>query len=321
MAGRNRKLSPGDIELIKVEYSKGWKVKDIAEKFGVSEKTLRRAIDFKSIKKVSSDSNEDTATADDTSTTTFDYSKIIANLKEPDDKSANWRLLAYPTKEYLHKLCPDCKYDGSEGYGLFDEECLSELQATGLMFVMIVHYKCNNPDGTVKKPHIHFVVHYDNRTTKRNVANLCRYTKGPEPKRADSLRGSVCYLTHADNPEKTPYDENELKLFNGFTMELSEDDEVRIKDELTFVAITTCCETYADIVIEAKYMGSDCLRVVQNNTYYFTGVTNSIYHNSIGLIMRYLEHMPGDDPKRQDLIDALKEYGAKLKDKKEKKEL
>lgn len=72
-----------------------------------------------------------------------------------------------------------------------------------------LHDKDINPTtGELKKPHYHCIIIFDGPTTFRNVSDMLKKALGKGyvmPVVCRSLRGSVRYFCHLDNPEKAPY--------------------------------------------------------------------------------------------------------------------
>ena len=67
-----------------------------------------------------------------------------------------------------------------------------------------------------KKPHYHILVCYPGPTTFLQVSKLCSLLNSPIPKRVLSIVGIYRYFTHKDNPEKYQYNEEEIRVANGF---------------------------------------------------------------------------------------------------------
>lgn len=112
-------------------------------------------------------------------------------------KTRNWNFLVYPES-------------APEGW----EQLINELQIPWCHSPL--HSKDINPTGELKKPHHHCIFLFDGPTTQKNVRGILKEVLGdgavlPVPCR--SLRGSVRYFCHLDNPEKAPYDLRECFFY------------------------------------------------------------------------------------------------------------
>ena len=97
------------------------------------------------------------------------------------------------------------------------EDWIEQLKLKGLSFAISpLHDKDINPTGEPKKPHYHIVMCYGNPTTYENVKQVLEELGQPIPIPLESVRGYYRYFTHKDNPEKYQYNENDIRLFNGF---------------------------------------------------------------------------------------------------------
>ncbi len=112
----------------------------------------------------------------------------MAETNKKDIKTRNWTFIIYPESAPANW-----------------KELLS---TSGLAYAISpLHDKDTNDDGTPKKPHYHIVVVYDNTTTYKNVEDFTKQFNGTIPQRCKSLKGSLRYFTHKDNPEKYQYTE------------------------------------------------------------------------------------------------------------------
>lgn len=108
-------------------------------------------------------------------------------------KTRNWNFIVYP------ESAPEAW-----------EQLITDLQIPWCHSPL--HDKDTLPTGELKKPHYHCILLFDGPTTQRNVQSilkevLCAGAVLPIPCR--SIRGSVRYFAHLDNPDKAPYNPNE----------------------------------------------------------------------------------------------------------------
>jgi hypothetical protein len=82
-----------------------------------------------------------------------------------------------------------------------------------------LHDRDLNPDGTVKKTHYHVAFQFDTVKTDEQVVVAVGPLKGTLPQRVNSMKGTIRYFTHMDNPEKAQYSRTEILSFGGFDIE------------------------------------------------------------------------------------------------------
>lgn len=116
---------------------------------------------------------------------------------EKNVKSKSWNAIVYP------ESLPDNWRE------LLDELRIQWIESP-------LHDKDINATGEQKKPHYHLCLIWDGPTTFKNVSTLVKTTLGGvTPQVCHSVRGSVRYMAHLDNPEKYRYNELEIVSHNG----------------------------------------------------------------------------------------------------------
>lgn len=71
----------------------------------------------------------------------------------------------------------------------------------------ILHDRDENPDGTMKKPHYHVMIMFENPRSVNSIINIATMCGGNKYlQQVISRRGYARYLCHLDNPEKFQYD-------------------------------------------------------------------------------------------------------------------
>jgi phenylpropionate dioxygenase-like ring-hydroxylating dioxygenase large terminal subunit len=78
-----------------------------------------------------------------------------------------------------------------------------------------LHDRDINPDGTTKKPHWHILALYESVKTFEQVKELTDSVNAPIPVKCQSVKGSIRYMVHKDNPEKFQYDWNDIVCHGG----------------------------------------------------------------------------------------------------------
>jgi hypothetical protein len=78
-----------------------------------------------------------------------------------------------------------------------------------------IHDKDKNPDDTEKKSHYHITLLFPSLKSYDQVKALTDSLNAPIPVRCQSVKGSIRYMVHKDNPEKYQYDWNDIKCYGG----------------------------------------------------------------------------------------------------------
>lgn len=99
----------------------------------------------------------------------------------------NWTFIIYPGDS-----CPD-------NYA----EILDDLHVEWVESPL--HDKDLNGDGSPKKPHKHIAVLFDGKKSYDQVLDISNLVGGTIPQRIMSVKGTVRYFAHLDNPEKAQY--------------------------------------------------------------------------------------------------------------------
>lgn len=107
--------------------------------------------------------------------------------------------------------------------------------------------------GEQKKAHYHVILCFDGPTTEKVVQDLIDslyIEHGPSVIQCRSVRGSLRYFSHKDNPDKFQYDEKDIFFGNGFnsTEYMSNSEKLEL-----FVHILELCDKedifeYSDLI-------------------------------------------------------------------------
>lgn len=172
------------------------------------------------------------------------------------DKNRNWTFLVYPDSA------------PSNWFEL--------LQDTGLPFaVSPLHDKDLNPTGDQKKPHYHVLICFPGPTTFNKVnSDICSMLNSPIPKRLLSVVGMFRYFTHKDNPEKYQYNENDIRVSNGFDIKeynaLTTSQVILLMKELQMLIIKQRIYEYAELMdILLDNDSIDLYQVASSHTLFF----------------------------------------------------
>lgn len=80
------------------------------------------------------------------------------------------------------------------------------------------HDKDVNATGEPKKKHKHICLCYDGVKTYEQVKEITDMLHSPIPQRCHSLKGSIRYFVHLDNPEKAQYKLEDIIAHGGFDL-------------------------------------------------------------------------------------------------------
>jgi len=118
-----------------------------------------------------------------------------------------------------------------------------------------LHNKDTNPDGTIKKEHIHVLMMYDGVKSYDQVLEVTESINATVPQKCGSAKGLVRYMLHLDNPEKYQYDKGDIRAYGGADIEdmlkpTSADRYVLLK-EMTLFVIENDIQEYEDLWLHA----------------------------------------------------------------------
>ncbi len=78
-----------------------------------------------------------------------------------------------------------------------------------------LHNKDVNEDGTAKKGHYHITLLFPTDKSFEQVKEITNSVNAPIPIKCQSVKGSIRYMVHKDNPEKFQYNWNDIKCYGG----------------------------------------------------------------------------------------------------------
>lgn len=109
------------------------------------------------------------------------------------------------------------------------------------MVVSPRHDKDTNPDGTLKKAHYHVLLQGDRswinfKTLREFVLTEFGGRGVAVPQVVSNPVGFIRYMIHMDNPEKFQYNKDDIRVFNGATVDiafsLTKDDEMGVRIDI-----------------------------------------------------------------------------------------
>ena len=127
--------------------------------------------------------------------------------------------------------------------------------------------------GERKKAHWHCIIKFEKTIKYKEANNIVRpITNGPYLQKCLSLKGQYEYFVHLNNPEKYQYEKDEIERYNGFTIETTKSDRVRIIDEIGRVIEK---KVFIDLGEVRKYYEGqyEYIDVIALKGYYFEKLT------------------------------------------------
>lgn len=169
------------------------------------------------------------------------------------EKYRHWNFLAYPDS--------------------LPEDWIDRLIDTHLpIYISPLHENDVFADGTQKKPHYHVIVSFDGPTTQNNVIkHITQPLNQPIPVVCLSLKGSFDYFTHEHDPDKAPYNEEEILFLSGASKELI-DKESLVQDawdQIITLTINKNIKTFRQLVFETRALGNSIINSVVTNNVLF----------------------------------------------------
>lgn len=171
--------------------------------------------------------------------------------KKRDDRTRNWNFILYP------ESAPENWRD------IIDETRIEWVESP-------LHDKDINPTGEPKKSHYHISLLFPTNKSYEQVSELVVTQLGqPIPIKCQSVKGSIRYMAHKDNPDKYQYDWNDIVCHGGADLQAlcspTATERLQIqKDIIAYIRDADIVE-FADIVNYAVDAGlSDWLNVLLN---------------------------------------------------------
>lgn len=159
------------------------------------------------------------------------------------------------------------------------QDILSSLHVPAL--ISPLHDKDTNPDGTAKKAHYHVLILFDEVKSGQQAKQLTEKFGGVGVEPVHSIRAYARYLAHMDDPEKAPYDVNDVVAlggadFNAIT-HASADDGSTLREMITYIRTNqiTSFARFSDICAMNNEKWFSTL-VLKRNSYFFMEYIKSL---------------------------------------------
>lgn len=161
------------------------------------------------------------------------------------------------------------------------EYWIEKLENSMIQFaVSPLHDRDLDVSGNLKKPHWHIILSFDGPTTFNVASSYCEITNGPLPKPCGSLKGAYEYFTHKNNADKYQYSSKDIQQYNGFVVEMSKNESMRIKKELAnLIESENITEMIVLDHIVRNLYSDEYYDVLIHSTFYFNALICSLRHN------------------------------------------
>ena len=117
-----------------------------------------------------------------------------------------------------------------------------------------------NPTGEVKKPHWHVIINFEGKKSYSQVMDMIAPLNCTIPQVCHSIRGSVRYFAHLDNPEKYQYNPELIVAHGGFNadeyLKLSASARYSmLRDMIQYIREKDICDfmEFMEYAMEEKY--------------------------------------------------------------------
>ena len=139
-----------------------------------------------------------------------------------------------------------------------------------------LHEFDTNPDGEVKKAHIHVLVCYEGKKSFEQVKELTDRLNAPIPQECASAKGLVRYFAHLDNPEKFQYSTADIIGHGGldvaeYLKPTSSSRYQRIRDMMDYVVEHDITEMEDLLTYAAHERFEDWFPLLCDNSAYVMG--------------------------------------------------
>lgn len=185
--------------------------------------------------------------------------------KDVERRSRNWNFVLYP------ESAPENWRD------IIDETHIEWVESP-------LHDKDIDPTGEAKKAHYHVTLLFPDKSYDQVKELVCDTLLQPIPMRCFSVKGSIRYMVHKDNPDKYQYLWNDIIShggadLNALCLPTSAERMIVLKDILSFISDNEIDE-FSDLVEIVIELGNDdWLQIICNyNTLVITSHINSMRH-------------------------------------------
>lgn len=188
------------------------------------------------------------------------------NKKTTDNRARNWGFIAYPDsvpKDWKSILFMSCA-----------KVAISPLHDSDL-----------NADETQKKPHWHIVLIYEGKKSYNQIKAITDSINATIPQKIASVRGTLRYFCHLDNPEKAQYSTSEVVTIGlNYEKEILSDGDFknRLRAEIFTMIRNENILEYADLIdrLDSSCDFEEHSKYACSHTILFRGYLQSAKHRN-----------------------------------------
>ena len=176
------------------------------------------------------------------------------------ERARNWIFIVYP------ESAPENWYD--------------QVSSLGVPYACSpLHDKDVNDDGTPKKPHWHLLLAFHGKQSSTQIKLIAKALGTSVFKKCHDTRATCRYFLHMDNPEKAPYNRQDIRAGGGFDLEnalkMTTSEVEAIMGEVERLIFDNGISEYADLL---ESVPEEWKTTVRHNTIHFRSLVNSIRH-------------------------------------------
>ena len=146
----------------------------------------------------------------------------------------------------------------------------------------VVHDRDVDENGEIKKTHVHVQFMSEGPRTLSAWRNILEPLGNLYVEPTRDIRTMNRYLLHLDQPEKAPYNEEELIAFNGYIVDLSRplspEQRAALRAEVLGFIVERNIVEYAQLVEHCMFHEADWLDYVETHTIFLNGYIRSRRH-------------------------------------------
>jgi hypothetical protein len=191
----------------------------------------------------------------------------------PDNRTRNWNFILYPESAPANWR--------------------EEIDATHTEWVESpLHDRDKNEDGTDKKPHHHITLLFPGKKSFEQVKEITDHLNQPIPVKCLSVKGSIRYMVHKDNPEKFQYEWGQIVAYGGADLSSlcapTATENYQIIKELRAFIRDNDIKEYCDLLDCVDKIGDDDWgKVASHNTILFNAYIKSRKHKALEIPPRH----------------------------------
>ncbi len=186
-----------------------------------------------------------------------------------DERSRNWTFILYPDSAVEHWRT------------VLDDLHIQWIESP-------LHEADINGDGSQKKPHWHIILLFEGNKSYEQIKEITDSVKGTVPFKVASIRSTVRYLAHLDNPDKHQYSITDIIAHGGADvadyLRATTSSRYQMIDEMTRFIDDNNITEYRDLVRYARQNEPDWFYLLCDSaTYFISAYIKSCRHRVIAV--------------------------------------